>query len=126
MELNKLWPPAELAVAILEARGQPLEYQDLIGEILRVKELPSEGKFMTGIYTEINLDHRLAYLGAGLWGLRDWAPRSGMKGIPLAAYFRGRKADRARPDEAEEGRSDEIDDLRHEEDEDEWEREEGE
>lgn len=27
------------------------------------------------IHTEINLDGRLAHLGGGMWGLRQWSPR---------------------------------------------------
>jgi len=36
------------------------------------------------IHTEINLDGRLAHLGGGMWGLRQWSPRRDSRRAPGA------------------------------------------
>jgi DNA-directed RNA polymerase delta subunit len=82
-------------------------------------------------YTEINLDNRFNYVGDGLWGLRDWAPKgAATRSVPLATTLRARREkahrdeDVATDDEDDENaRADDIDQIRRDDEgeEEEWE-----
>lgn len=128
---------AETAFRILTKRGTPMEWSGLLDAVSAIKKPGTEQtegmKARAGMYTEINLDNRFNYIGDGLWGLRDWAPKGTVtKAVPLATTLRGRREKAHReedvpviPDEEEEDtpRVDEIDQIRHEDEgeEEEWE-----
>jgi len=49
--------------------------RDLIDSVIRIMELdPEDSQVKAKVYTSINLDPRMAFLGKGIWGIRDWSP----------------------------------------------------
>ncbi|MDT3700100.1 MAG: DNA-directed RNA polymerase subunit delta [Thermincola sp.] len=76
LEVNRQMSEADLAHAILKAKGAPLYFRDLIEEVMALKPLPGKKRehIMAGIHTELNLDGRFFYVGKGVWGLREWMP----------------------------------------------------
>lgn len=112
-------PTVDLAYQILKNAGSPMYYKDLIEEIIRIKGLDAGnvGRLKARIHTEINLDHRFAHMGKGLWGLKKWAPR---RTAPSRVVPLGTAAPRPKRDlrqEEEEERLDELDLLESEEEE---------
>jgi len=73
---NRRMSEADLAHAILRARGTPLYFLDLFEQVMTIKELSGKDRehIMAGIHTEINLDGRFVHVGKGIWGLREWMP----------------------------------------------------
>lgn len=69
----------DAAYQILKERGEPMEVQDLLDEVLATLGLDREGRQVAQIYTELNLDVRFQYRGNKEWGLREWASRGGAK-----------------------------------------------
>lgn len=129
-------PVAEVAFRILSKRGTPMEWSELLDAVLEIKKPASEQtdgiKVRASMYTEINLDNRFNYVGDGLWGVRDWAPKgAATRSVPLATTLRARREKAHRDedvsstdDEDEETpRVDEIDQLRRDDEgeEEEWE-----
>lgn len=127
---------AEIAYQILIKHGTPMEWSELLDAVSAIKKPAAEQtdgiRVRASMYTEINLDNRFNYVGDGLWGLRDWAPKgAGSRSVPLAASLRGRreKAHReedvaaADEDEEETARVDDIDQLRRDDEgeDEEWE-----
>ncbi len=78
-EINPHMSEADLAHAILKAKGTPLYFRDLFEQVMAIK--PITGKdlehIMAGIHTELNLDARFIHIGKGVWGLREWMPDKG-------------------------------------------------
>jgi len=62
---------ADWAYTIIEEKGGPVFYRDLIEEIIVRMNKPKDAKTMTSIYTRINIDNRLNHIGEGYWVLRD-------------------------------------------------------
>jgi len=83
-EYNPQMSEADLAHAILKAKGAPLYFRDLFEQVMAVKPVTGKdiGHRMAGIHTELNLDCRFIHIGKGVWGLREWMPD---RGIHLAA-----------------------------------------
>lgn len=71
---------ADLAHAILKAKGAPLYFRELFEEVMAIKPLPGKNRehIMAGIHTELNLDGRFIHVGKGVWGLREWMPYRGI------------------------------------------------
>lgn len=68
-------PPStgDIACEILRARNRPMHFRELCDEVLRRRqEAGYDTLHVARIYTDLNLDHRLTYLGEGNWGLREW------------------------------------------------------
>ncbi|NPV69763.1 MAG: DNA-directed RNA polymerase subunit delta [Firmicutes bacterium] len=112
-------PAVEVAYQILRNAGEPLDYRELIDKVVEVKQIVSYdlAKVMARIYTEINLDPRFTYAGAGAWGLKEWAPK------PQGARHAGSQVipQRSRQPERwtqEEGSGDESDVVRRADEED--------
>lgn len=62
---------ADWAYTIIEEKGGPVFYRDLIEEIIKRMNKPKDAKTMASIYTRINIDNRLNHIGEGYWVLRD-------------------------------------------------------
>ena len=72
----------DCAFHILQEKGQPMWYRDLIEEVIAKKKKPiqSVSHTISEIYTLINMDSRFSYNeaaskneGRGMWGLAEWA-----------------------------------------------------
>lgn len=77
---DKNWaqmPVTDVANYILEQRGQPMHFRDLIEEIIKIKPVNMENwpKTAAAIYTQLNLDTRFSYQGEGKWSLRVFEKR---------------------------------------------------
>ncbi len=75
-QYNPYMSEADLAHAILKAKGAPLYFSELFEEVIAIKTLGGKNKahIMAGIHTELNLDSRFIHVGQGVWGLREWMP----------------------------------------------------
>jgi DNA-directed RNA polymerase subunit delta len=62
---------ADWAYTIIEEKGGPVFYRDLIEEIIKRMNKPKDVKTMASIYTRINIDNRLNHIGEGYWVLRE-------------------------------------------------------
>ena len=83
MELKKLdginkneLSMVEVAHAILEAKNEVLDFNQLLVEIQEYMELSDEAleARMARFYTDLNIDGSFISLGYNRWGLRDWYP----------------------------------------------------
>ena len=83
MELKKLdginkneLSMVEVAHAILEAKNEVLDFNQLLVEIQEYMELSDEAleARMARFYTDLNIDGIFISLGDNRWGLRDWYP----------------------------------------------------
>lgn len=83
MELKKLdginkneLSMVEVAHAILEAKNDVLDFNQLLVEIQEYMELSDEAleARMARFYTDLNIDGSFISLGDNRWGLRDWYP----------------------------------------------------
>lgn len=83
MELKKLdginkneLSMVEVAHAILEAKNEVLDFNQLLVEIQEYMELRDEAleARMARFYTDLNIDGSFISLGDNRWGLRDWYP----------------------------------------------------
>ena len=83
MELKKLdginkneLSMVEVAHAILEAKNEVLDFNQLLVEIQEYMELSDEAleARMARFYTDFNIDGSFISLGDNRWGLRDWYP----------------------------------------------------
>ena len=83
MELKKLdginkneLSMVEVAHAILEAKNEVLDFNQLLVEIQEYVELSDEAleARMARFYTDLNIDGSFISLGDNRWGLRDWYP----------------------------------------------------
>lgn len=83
MELKKLdginkneLSMVEVAYAILEAKNEVLDFNQLLVEIQEYMELSDEAleSRMTRFYTDLNIDGSFISLGDNRWGLRAWYP----------------------------------------------------
>lgn len=72
---------ADLAHAILKAKGAPIYFRELFEQVMAIKPTAGkdEGHIMAGIHTEINMDGRFIYIGSGQWGLKEWMPNRGFR-----------------------------------------------
>ena len=66
----------EVAHAILEAKNEVLDFNQLLVEIQEYMELSDEAleSRMARFYTDLNIDGSFISLGDNRWGLRDWYP----------------------------------------------------
>ena len=66
----------EVAHAILEAKNEVLDFNQLLVEIQEYMELSDEAleSRMTRFYTDLNIDGSFISLGDNRWGLRAWYP----------------------------------------------------
>lgn len=66
----------EVAHAILEAKNEVLDFNQLLVEIQEYMELRDEAleARMARFYTDLNIDGSFISLGDNRWGLRDWYP----------------------------------------------------
>lgn len=66
----------EVAHAILEAKNEVLDFNQLLVEIQEYMELSDEEleSRMTRFYTDLNIDGSFISLGDNRWGLRAWYP----------------------------------------------------
>lgn len=83
MELKKLdginkneLSMVEVAHAILEAKNEVLDFNELLVEIQEYMELSDEAleSRMARFYTDLNIDGSFISLGDNRWGLRAWYP----------------------------------------------------
>lgn len=66
----------EVAYAILEEKGDVLEFDQLLVEVQEYLELSDEEleNRMVRFYTDLNIDGSFISLGENRWGLRAWYP----------------------------------------------------
>lgn len=62
---------ADWAYEIIEEKGGPIFYRELVEEIADRMKKPKNAKTLASIYTRINLDHRLVHIGEGYWNLKE-------------------------------------------------------
>jgi len=67
--------PADVAYALMRKEARAMLGRDLIDAVIKILEMdPEDSLVKARVYTSINLDPRLAFLGKGIWGIRDWSP----------------------------------------------------
>ena len=66
----------ELAKAILERRGEVMDFNDIIAEVADFIDIDQDemNKRMPQFYTDLNVDGEFISLGENTWGLRSWFP----------------------------------------------------
>jgi DNA-directed RNA polymerase subunit delta len=66
----------DLSYGLLRSKGEPMLYRDIMNEVAKLKGFTEEkiDRYITQLYTEINIDGRFVCVGRGLWGIRDWYP----------------------------------------------------
>ena len=66
----------DVAYKILMINGNPINYRDLILEVIEKKHKPvqSLSAAISEVYTMINMDSRFQYRGDCMWGLTEWNP----------------------------------------------------
>ena len=66
----------DVAYKILMVNGSPINYRDLILEVIEKKHKPvqSLSAAISEVYTMINMDSRFQYRGDCMWGLTEWNP----------------------------------------------------
>ncbi|HHY96147.1 MAG TPA: DNA-directed RNA polymerase subunit delta [Firmicutes bacterium] len=87
-------PPtaADIACDLLRAQQRPLHFRELCEAILRRRvEEGYEPVHLARIYTDLNLDHRLVFLGDGSWGLREWHHQRVTRSLPAHSARPARK-----------------------------------
>jgi len=74
-ELREM-PMVDLGYKILQSRGEPMLYRELLQEVARLKGFSEEEimRYIAHLYTEINIDGRFVCVGRSLWGLKHWYP----------------------------------------------------
>jgi DNA-directed RNA polymerase subunit delta len=74
-ELREM-PMVDLVHKILQSKGEPMLYRDLLQEVARLKGFSEEEtmRYIAQLYTEINIDGRFVCVGRSLWGLKHWYP----------------------------------------------------
>lgn len=79
--VNDKMSVADIAYQILKAKGRPVYFRDLIGQVLSVTSIQGAdlGHQMSAVHTELNLDNRFVFLGKGMWGIRESNLISGNK-----------------------------------------------
>jgi DNA-directed RNA polymerase subunit delta len=76
MEKNMEAAMVDLAYDVLKEKNEPMLYRDIMNGVARRKDFTEEeiSKYITQLYTEINIDGRFVCVGRSLWGIRDWYP----------------------------------------------------
>lgn len=66
----------DLVHKILQSKGEPMLYRDLLQEVARLKGFSEEEMmhYIAQLFTEINIDGRFVCVGRSLWGLKSWYP----------------------------------------------------
>ena len=66
----------EVAYALLEQKGEIMNFTDLLVEVQSYLELSDTQleERMTRLYTDLNIDGSFISLGDNRWGLREWYP----------------------------------------------------
>lgn len=66
----------DIAYHILNEKGEPLLYREIMKEIGRMRGFSEEEsqRLIAQLYTEINIDGRFICVGKSLWGLKRWYP----------------------------------------------------
>jgi DNA-directed RNA polymerase subunit delta len=66
----------DLVHKILQSKGEPMLYRDLLQEVARLKGFSEEEMmhYIAQLFTEINIDGRFVCVGRSLWGLKIWYP----------------------------------------------------
>lgn len=74
-ELREI-PMVDLVHKILQSKGEPMLYRDLLQEVARLKGFSEEEtmRYIAQLFTEINIDGRFVCVGRSLWGLKHWYP----------------------------------------------------
>ncbi len=69
-------PMVEIVFEILKTTKNTYLFNDLVKEVIRLKEIPEEQAtdYMVQLFTEMNIDGRFIHLGQGEWGLKRWYP----------------------------------------------------
>ncbi len=95
--------PADAAYEILLAAGHPMNYLELCEAVLERFPMPQVDKprALASVYTDINLDMRLVYMGDGQWALREWAPAAATRSTPLTTKLGHRQDEIDTGDETE-------------------------
>jgi len=95
--------PADAAYEILLATGHPMNYLELCDAVLERFPMPQvpEARARASVYTDINLDMRLVYMGDGNWGLREWAPAAATRSTPITTKLGHRQDEVEAGDETE-------------------------
>ena len=65
----------ELAVKVLEQRDTPININELIEEVLKLKNINDENKtYATKLYVDITTSSKFVFLGEGMWDLKSRQP----------------------------------------------------
>lgn len=95
--------PADAAYEILVSAGHAMNYRELCEAVLARFPMPQfeKARALAAVYTDINLDMRLVYMGDGNWGLREWAPAAATRSTPLTTKLGHRQDELETGDETE-------------------------
>ena len=66
--------PADVAYQLMKQEVRAMHARDLIEAVATALQWDKDDPATKAkVYTSINLDPRLAFLGKGVWGIRDWS-----------------------------------------------------
>ena len=74
IELHPHITAADIAYQLMKQEAKALETNELLDEIMYLLKIDLEdAQTRSTLYTSLNLDPRIVFLGKGLWGIRDWS-----------------------------------------------------
>ena len=74
MEPNRKATAGDVAYQLMKNEARAMPARDLIDSVIGIMGLDIEDTLTKArVYTSINLDPRLVFLGSGVWGIRDWS-----------------------------------------------------
>lgn len=76
IEANTERSMVDIAYELLDKKGEPMIYQDIMKSIAEQKGFSKQeaDEMIAQLYTEINIDGRFICVGRNLWGLKSWFP----------------------------------------------------
>ncbi len=78
------------AYILLKQKGDPMLYTDLMKQIAEIKGFTQEeiNRYISQLYTDINIDGRFICVGRGLWGLKQWYPTEMSTDSAITAHLK--------------------------------------
>jgi DNA-directed RNA polymerase subunit delta len=78
------------AYILLKQKGEPMQYTDLMRQISEIKGFTQAevDRYISQLYTDINIDGRFVCVGRGLWGLKQWYPTEMSTDSAITAHLK--------------------------------------
>lgn len=90
--------PADVAYQLMKEETRAMESRDLIEAVIQIMDLPADDpQVKSMVYTGINLDPRMVFLGKGIWGIRDWSPMAVAAATTMPDLLPGEKSYQPKP-----------------------------